>query len=204
LKFAIVSVVVTATLASIAMVVMTSVLLRTGPEETDEQKLRAQVMTIMSVGATIWPLLWYFSIGRIVLADGSLLPLAGSVWPSIMLLVDVRGLRKKDISSSNNLVGSLQDDANSLIGTAFAFGMLMVAYYAKSHKEMYSAMLLVLFSLVICIAFVVPQPIESKDSNEAFFWASVQRTVFAYAVGYLLTALFLVIQLGAAKMGGGT
>ena len=37
LKFAIVSVVVTATLASIAMVVMTSVLLRTGPEETDEQ-----------------------------------------------------------------------------------------------------------------------------------------------------------------------
>lgn len=199
-KVTFLAVVLIVAVTAVGMVAMTTVILYTGPEETDEQSLRAQVMTIMSVGAVLWPLLWYYSIGRIVLSDGSVLPLAGAVWPSLMLLIDVRGLRRKDISSSNNLVGSLQDDANSLIGTAFAFGMLMVAYYAKSNKEMYSAMLLVLFSLVICIAFVVPQPIESKDSREAFFWASVQRTVFAYAVGYLLTALFLVIQVGASKM----
>ena len=176
---------------------MVMFLLKTGAKETSQQKTRATVMTIFAVGALLWAPIWYLSIGSAVLDPGVWLPLFGVLWPPVLLLLDLRGSRMKSLSSqSNNLVSSLQEDANALIGIAFAFAMLMVATYASQKKEMYGATLLVLFALVICIAFVVPQPLATNGSDTQYVWSAAQRVVFAYAMGFLLTALCLSISVG--------
>jgi len=186
---------------SVLCAVFVAFLLKTGPDETPQQRTKSAVMTVFAVGALSWPLVWYISIGSVVLETLSLLPLFGALWPPVMLLLDLRGSRLNSVQAgSNNLVGHLQDDANSLIGIAFAFAMLMVATYANQKKEMYSAMLMVLFALVICIAFVVPQPLAQEGSDAAFVWAAGQRVVFSYAMGYLLTALCLSITAGSKAM----
>jgi hypothetical protein len=180
---------------------ITLYLLNSGAEENEDQKMRATIMTILAVGSLLWPLIWYLSIGSVVLQGNSVLPLFGAFWPQIMLLLDLRATKQKGLTAStNNLIGSLQEDANSLIGIAFAFAMMMVATYANQRKEMYSAMLMVLFALVICIAFVVPQPLAKEKSNQAFVWATCQRVVFAYAMGFLLTALCLTISVGSIAL----
>lgn len=172
--------------------------LNTGEDETEAQKTKITVLTILAVGAVVWPLIWYVSIGSVVMSDGAVLPLFGAFWPSVMLLLDIRGIGRKGVNeTNNNIMGGLQEDANSLVGIAFAFAMLMVATYANKQKEMYSAMLMVLFALVLCIAFVIPQPASGKQTRYAFVWASAQRVVFAYAMGYILTALCLSISAGS-------
>lgn len=177
--------------------------LNTGGEETSDQRTKITVLTIFAIGAVLWPVVWYVSIGSVVMTDGATLPLFGAFWPMVMLLLDVRGVgRKKVTSASNNIMHGLQDDANSLVGIAFAFAMLMVATYANKQKEMYSAMLMVLFALVLCIAFVIPAPASTGNSNYAFVWASAQRVVFAYAMGYILTALCLSISAGTQLLQG--
>jgi hypothetical protein len=176
-----------------------AIVLNTGPSETEDEQMRAKMMAIFASGAVLWPLLWYMSIGRVVLygnrGQPSILLLAGALWPQVMLGVDMRAMQDRKLDAkTNNLVSALQDDANALIGIAFAFAMMMVATYANQQKQMYSGMLMVLFALVLCIAFVVPQPISRKDSNGAFLAAAVQRVVFIYAVGFLITALCEVIS----------
>lgn len=178
------------------------ILLTTGPSETETEQTRAKMMAIFASGSVIWPFLWYVTIGRIVLYNDSSAPsmliLVGAFWPQIMLGLDMRAVQDKGVDAhTNNLVSSLQDDANALIGIAFAFAMMMVASYAHRKKQMYSGMLMVLFALVLCIAFVVPQPISQKDSNAAFLAAAVQRVVFLYAVGFLITALCEIISVSS-------
>lgn len=177
--------------------------LNTGEDETEAQKTKITVLTILAVGAVLWPIVWYVSIGSVVMTDGAMLPLFGAFWPSVMLLLDIRGVGRKAVSAAdNNIVNGLQDDANSLVGIAFAFAMLMVATYANKQKEMYSAMLMVLFALVLCIAFVIPQPASANNTRYAFVWASAQRVVFAYAMGYILTALCVSISAGTQLIQG--
>ena len=170
--------------------------LNTGGDETETQRTKVTVLTILAVGAVVWPLLWYVSIGSVVMTDGAVLPLFGALWPGVMLLLDIRGVGRSQ-QGVTNLTGSLlQEDANSLVGIAFAFAMLMVATYAKKQKEMYSAMMMVLFALVLCIAFVIPQPASGENTNYALIWSAAQRVVFAFAMGYILTALCITITTG--------
>lgn len=171
--------------------------LNTGGDETETQRTKVTVLTILAVGAVVWPLLWYVSIGSVVMTDGAVLPLFGALWPAVMLLLDIRGVGRSQ-QRVTNLTGSLlQEDANSLVGIAFAFAMLMVATYAKKQKEMYSAMMMVLFALVLCIAFVIPQPASGENKNYAYIWSAAQRVVFAFAMGYILTALCITIATGS-------
>lgn len=171
--------------------------LNTGGDETEAQRTKVTVLTILAVGAVVWPLLWYVSIGSVVMTDGAVLPLFGALWPGVMLLLDIRGVGRSQ-QGVTNLTGSLlQEDANSLVGIAFAFAMLMVATYAKKQKEMYSAMMMVLFALVLCIAFVIPQPASGENKNYAYIWSAAQRVVFAFAMGYILTALCITIATGS-------
>lgn len=185
--------------AAAGAIIACAVVLNTGPSETQDEQMRAKMMTIFMGGSVLWPFLWYLSIGNVVLYGNdkspSLLLLAGAIWPQVMLAMDMRAMRDRELDAkSNNLVASLQDDANALIGIAFAFAMMMVATYANQQKQMYSGMLMVLFALILCIAFVVPQPISRKNSNDAFVAAGMQRVVFVYAVGFLITALCEVIS----------
>ena len=183
-------------LLSVALYV---VMLNYGPDEKDKVKLKATLLTILACGALLWPAVWYLSIGRIILQTSGFFVLFGAIWPQLMLTIDMLSLpHHEDIRPENlGIVGSVQDDANSLIGVAFAFAMMMLSTYASAKKEIYGSLMMVMFALIICIAFVVPQPITKKDDDSRMVGAITQRTIFAYAMGYLLTALCVVIGVGS-------
>lgn len=175
------------------------VMLNYGPEEKDKVKLKASLLTILACAALLWPAVWYLSIGRIILQTSGLLVLFGAIWPQLMLTIDMLTLPHHEAIRPENLgvVGSVQEDANSLIGVAFAFAMMMLATYASAKKEIYGSLMMVMFALIICIAFVVPQPITKKHDDSRLVAAVTQRAIFAYAMGYLLTALCVVIGVGS-------
>ena len=182
---------------SVLIVALVLIMFYVGPEETQTTKVRAASLTILACATILWPVVWYISIGRIVMRYTGLLVLFGAIWPQAMLTIDMTSLKSIKQFSKTNLVGNVQDDANSLIGVAFAFAMMMLATYASAKKEMYSSLMMVLFALVICIAFVVPQPLATKDGDRAFVGALTQRAIFAYAMGFLISALCVVITVGA-------
>lgn len=187
---------------ALACVTMTVVMLHVGPKEDDTAKTRAYAMTIFACAAVLWPVVWFVSIGRIILRDGSWLVLFGALWPQIMMLMDLAAVSTSGFErlQSNLTPQSVQEDANSLIGIAFAFAMMMLATYASAKKEMYASVMLVLFALAICIAFIVPQPINKKDTMSAYLATISQRSIFSYSMGFLLSALCVIITVGASKI----
>lgn len=165
-------------------------MLTQGPKENADQNMRAQLLCIMSIGAACWPLLYYFAAGKAVIDKNNSYFLLGYVWPMIMIGYDMTKLGASHITAeSNNIVESVQIDANSLIQTAFAFAMLSLGGGLVGDKKL--TITLVMLSLMLCISFIVPTPAASKNSRGAVIAAATQRVLFYYAVGFIVTALSL-------------
>ena len=183
------------------LIAMSLVLIMDGPEEDSDQKMRASMYTIFAVAATVWPMVWYFTIGnQLMLVGNSPLIIFGGIWPQMLLLIDMVSSSNKELrAEQNNLVNTLQADANSLILIAFSMGTLVLSNWLGAQTQMASVIVIVLFALLLCIAFVVPQPITQEKSRNALVAASVQRALFVYAMGFVVTALAVTIQMYVRK-----
>ena len=165
-------------------------ILTRGPKENADQSMRVQVLCILSVGAALWPLLYYFAAGKSVIDKDNKYFLIGFVWPFFMLTYDMIKLGNANVTAkSTNIVENVQIDANSLIQTAFAFAMLSLGGGLNGDKKL--TITLVMLSLMVCISFIVPTPAASKDSRGAVVAAAAQRVLFYYSVGFIVTALAL-------------
>ena len=178
-------------LGSAAVGGLGGVALHQGPEETEEQQGRIKMLVILSAFALAWPLVWWYAVGMRV-HSGRKLELVGLVWPLWMLSRDIQRIGDGGITAArNNVVGTVQEDTNSLIGVCFAFGTLSIGGGMTGSPEL--TLQLILAALVVCIAFVVPSPIHRTGTTKELVSTITQRCVFQYASGLVISGLVMNI-----------
>jgi hypothetical protein len=162
-------------------------MLTTGPEEDSEQTTRLRMLQVAAAGGMMWPFAWAAALANVVAV-----PLTfGLLWPLLMIAFDMHNLTANQVTTvNNNVVAELQSDSNSLIGIAFAFGTLSLSGQLGRHKRLTFG--LVLLSLIICIAFIIPAPVDKqKPGHAGMITAMSQRVLFQYASGFIISAMAL-------------
>jgi Ca2+/H+ antiporter len=171
--------------------VLTKRMLTEGPAEDDEQQTRLVLLNVMFVGALAWPFVWMAVVGEARKLHTFLL--FGLLWPLCVLGLDMRNVSARKVTHrENNVLDSLQSDANSLIGIAFAFGTLSLG--GDFIRERRTTIMLVIFSLILCVAFVIPAPVDRRTpTRSSLVTAVAQRTLFHYASGFIITAMAVCV-----------
>lgn len=171
--------------------VLTQRMLTTGPDEDQEQRTRARMLHVAVAGALLWPFVWVAALGP--RARTTAPALFGLLWPLAAIGMDMRGITVNEVTAqNNNVVQGLQADSNSLIGIAFAFGTLSLSGQFTAFRRL--TFTLVMFALIICIAFVIPAPVDrSKTTHYGMVTAVGQRVLFQYAAGFIITAMMLSV-----------
>jgi hypothetical protein len=158
------------------------------PEVTRE-KMRLIGATVSATGILAWPVIFDTLIGYSVITHHPLL-LFGFLWPMVMNMIDL-----SSASSSNSAVdseqvygiGEIAADSNTLVGIAFAVGSFLSS---QTNSKLVNATIpLLMYALLLLIAFIVPTPSLDPNSYSGFTIGTLQRTFFNYAMGFVIMGI---------------
>lgn len=147
-------------------------------------------LAINVISLLLWPLVIENIIGWNLIEKHPIL-LVGFMWTVIMILWDITSNANtiespENASAKNN---NTKMNANVIIGASWAVGSLLAVVSKTSAITPESARVL-LVSLVLCVAFVVPMMIEvDLRSPIAKGMRTVQRSVLHYAIGLFVTGV---------------
>lgn len=163
------------------------------PEEGDpairREKMRLLGSAVSTVGVLAWPVIWDALAGYAIVAHHPL-TLFGFAWPIVMSMLDLSYLAANKNSTQAQRVfglGSVSNDANTLVGVAFAVSSLLVS---QGDRGLANATIpLLMYALLLLIAFIVPIPSLDPDDYSGFVTGAVQRTFFNYAMGFVIAGI---------------
>ena len=119
--------------------------------------------------------------------------LLGLVWPIVMIVVDMQYVRKRtqDASFFESLhrIGYLQTDANTIITAAFAMGTLITSMRNQPGKQHGQGIRIVMYALLLCVAFVIPTSDDPVTSRAALIIRSAQKVCLNYAIGFVIAGI---------------
>ena len=147
-------------------------------------------LAINAISLLVWPLVIENIIGWNIIEKHPLL-LIGFLWTVIMILWDIttnaNTIESPEVASAKN--NNTKMNANVIIGASWAVGSLLAVVSKTSAITPESARVL-LVSLVLCVAFVVPMMIEiDLRSPVAKGMRTLQRSVLHYAIGLFVTGV---------------
>lgn len=167
-----------------------------GSDDPDvrREKLRIVGAAVSTLGVLAWPVVWDVLVGYSVVAHHPL-TFFGFVWPIFMNLIDlVYASRANNTKASDKVfgIGQVSADAATVVGIAFAIATLLTS---QANKPLANATVpLIMYALLLLIAFVVPTPSLDPDSYVGFAVGSIQRTFFNYAMGLVVTGIAINIS----------
>jgi hypothetical protein len=118
------------------------------------------------------------------------LVLLGFGWTVLMILWDTMTKHEyetiQDALQENN---STKNNANVIVGAAWAVGSLLMVV-SKESKQSPKAAKVLLISLILCVAFIIPTMIEFDPRTPlAHAMRRVQRNTLHYAIGLFVTGV---------------
>lgn len=156
----------------------------------------ADTSAVYAIGALLWPLIWSLVCGS-AFEKMKRVALVGLIWPPLLLLIDTVFVHHQVSADPRRTAGSIQFDGNALSGMALAIGGLLARYvsggYAAAASPMFMATILLIFMVVL------PTPAFSPESTEAGIVQSVQKVALQYCLGFILTAVSVVLAVGLAR-----
>ena len=168
----------------------------------NDEIMRLYVNAVLMAGLLLWPLVWDVAVAspggggglRRLCAQPKML--LGLVWPIVMILVDMQYVRKRtqDASFFESLhrIGYLQTDANTIITAAFAMGTLITSMQSKraaAARGQGSGVQIVMYALLLCVAFVIPTSDVPVTSRAALIIRSAQKVCLNYAIGFVIAGI---------------
>ena len=167
-----------------------------------DEIMRLYVNAVLMAGLLLWPLVWDVAVAspagggglRRLRAQPKML--LGLIWPIVMILVDMQYVRKRtqDASFFESLhrIGYLQTDANTIITAAFAMGTLITSMQSKNKNGgtgQGSGVQIVMYALLLCVAFVIPTSDVPVTSRAALIIRSAQKVCLNYAIGFVIAGI---------------
>jgi len=157
--------------------------------------LRFLLIGISGLMGIMWIVVWASTVGFEALVREPLCSL-GLIWPPLLSFFDVIYLSNDHESASpGSTLGAtrLQSLASTVIGIAFAVGSLLASPRFNSDFARSTTPLLV-YSILLLIAFLIPVPALDLDDDIALIIGVIQRNCFNYAIGFLLGSLALNVS----------
>jgi hypothetical protein len=161
--------------------------------EVKREKMRIISSSVTAVGAFLWPVLWDILAGMSVVSHHPL-TMFGFLWPMVVGLLDLTYVRSaKNAVQAEKVfgIGELSTDANTLVGVAFAVGSLLSS---QSTAVADATVPLLMYALLLLIAFIVPTPSLDPNDYSGFLAGTVQRMFFNYAMGFVVAGISLNIS----------
>jgi len=160
-----------------------------GDPEIYREKMRVIGLAVSMAGILVWPVVFDSLVGYAIMTHQPLTVL-GFTWPILMNLLDLGYIAAAQNATQVQKafgVGEVSGDANTLVGTVFAIGSLLLS---QRNSAVASATIpLLMYALLFLIAFIVPIPSLDPNQYGGFFAGVVQRTFFNYAMGFVITGL---------------
>lgn len=150
-------------------------------------------LTVLTIGAVVWPIVWYFLVGPEAVSK-SPLSVIGLVWTPCLLGLDMLFLHQ---NPEDRPTQSVSYDANGISSLAFALGSLLVTNIGKNFARAASPLLSSCIFL-IC-AFVLPSFGTRSKSAETAAMQSIQKVALSYCIGLLLSTVGINLQVSWLK-----
>ena len=151
---------------------------------------------IVTSSIFFWPVLFDNIIGLERLTEQPRICF-GFFWPMIVSTFDLRYAMDKRLGNSmdmNRMTRELGSDAQSVVSVCFAVGALLSGL--KSLRGTH----IILYSLVLCLALVIPQVATPNNTPDRAVILSAQKASLNYAIGFLISALSAdLLEGGASK-----
>ena len=171
----------------VSVVCVLRLFLRTKPpsvpvvDQTLDQKRRFASF-IPTLGAVVWPFVLLCIVKREDHSNSVLvLPV---VWNVCLWLLDVHFMHNTAPDSTNK-PATVRTDPMLLAG--LAFGMCNLVGSRPDSKHVY----LFIYAIVTCFLLVLPSNTLRPESLESHVVSSVQKVIFHYCIGLLLTGVIL-------------
>lgn len=157
---------------------------------------------VITIGTLLWTGLWCAVVGFDLIRQCPWI-LLGLLWPialGLFQLHDVYYDRCEDSQDHQQqragLIGGVHMDTSTIISFAFASATLFWAVGNIGDKRhLIPAARILMVALLICIGFVVPtQHFVDNNQRYATYVRVAQRISVNYAMGFLLTALVVVLN----------
>ena len=158
------------------------------PFEKEDEEIRLVFNSMITVGTLLWPIVWDATIGLNELIDNPRL-LPAFFWVPLVNLCQMQFVTEVSTDTSGTAMAmfqqkSLADDTNQLISTAFAMGSLFF-----SSTKNYTGTHIIMYGLLITLAFVVPTLHVPPDTRSAVLWRSGQFIILNYAIGFVIAGI---------------
>ena len=174
-------------------------------DRLDRYRMHIYTSGIYCVGALLWPLCFYFLAIRSYETLQDPYVVFGFAWPIALILMDtvfarnrIRRSEVEEESRANELRGS----GGMLIGAAWAVGALLAIVATRAAPRGLKQVVgaggegwsskaagMVLASLLMCIAFLIPVPENSARSYFNINYRAAQKVFLNWAVGLFVVGI---------------
>ena len=179
-----------ALIALVAVTTLTSV--RTSKDDrTRKERSRIYAAAVFASALLLWPVIVQKAVGWDEIARDTPLAL-GFVWTGVLLVWEMTA--NMDESGSDGIsrqrAAETKQWASIIIGAAWAVGTLLSVIRTGGGQSIQGSKIL-LASLVLCIAFIVPLSSEGVDARTAssVTLRSAQRAALHYSVGLFIIGI---------------
>lgn len=153
---------------------------------------RSGVLVVNAVGMVTWPLIWLHLVGE----DDALTPtlLACMLWVWVLIAIDTHALVTGEPPRTGSVdtlyTPLLATQASGLVGLSFSIGALLGGTSTRKRPSRP----IVMSSLLICIALIIPQPIAPLGESTQQVVHAVKKVGFNYAVGLLMSGIAIAVK----------
>lgn len=144
---------------------------------------------VNAVSLLLWPCLFSGAVGWNVISKNPIV-LLGFGWTILMILWDATTRAENEsIQDAVQKNGNTKNNANIIVGAAWAVGSLLMVVSKQSQQSPQAAKILLL-SLVMCVGFIIPTMIEFDVRTPlARAMRKIQRNALHYAIGLFVTGI---------------
>ncbi|MCH9717932.1 MAG: hypothetical protein K0U52_12760 [Gammaproteobacteria bacterium] len=189
---------VIALIGALAIILHTQFILRDErkTQEKQEEEIRFIANAMLTVGTLIWPIVWDVTIGLDKLMEKPRL-VPAFFWVPFFHLCQMQFVPQ--VSGEGDETSralfifqqkGLSEDTSQLISAAFAMGSLFLASTKnESNTENYGAAHIIMYGLIMCLAFVVPTLHVPPETRTAVLWRSAQFVMLNYAIAFVIAGI---------------
>jgi len=167
-----------------------------GDDRTRKERSRVYAAAVYAVALLLWPAVIEKTVGFSRITEHPWLLGSGFVWAALLMAWELTGNMDETRSgdAARHKSAETKSFAGVVIGAAWAVGTLLGAL-RKSGDQSVEGSKILLLSLVLCIAFVVPLNTDTGDARttSAVVLRSAQRSALHYSVGLFIVGIGLSV-----------
>lgn len=152
-------------------------------------RLRLANATVNMIGLLLWPVFWDISVGLPVLCSSPMLIIA-FLWPFLVTFVQLKHEHYRTTEEGDVILPPVNVDSGVIVSIIFAMATLLVTI----PKTSATSQSLLMYSLLLCVIFVVPLGHLEPSSGSADVIQATQRVCLNYSIGFIIAAIVMYLQ----------